>query len=188
MTKTTTKGIPISCYFASVDQPLHDELKKHMSALQLLGVIDSWNEYRIDTGACWRQAIYQCYESPCIILLLLSADFLAMDYLQYGRLPEVLGKQDTRHVTKACVIPILLRPIVWEEVANGYALLPENKQPVIDWPDRDHAFVAIVRSIKAVASALLMEQWQEESQSLLEKKQFKVIFPRFGRVGKFRMG
>jgi hypothetical protein len=59
---------------------LKDELAKHLKLLERQGLIKAWRDRNITAGKEWKTAINTNLESAGIILLLISADFLASDY------------------------------------------------------------------------------------------------------------
>ena len=87
-----------------------------------------------------------------IILLLVSADFLASDYCYDTEMQQAM----TRHATgEARVIPIILRPVDWHSAPFGaLQALPKDGLPVTDWSKPDNAFLDITRGIRAVAKEL----------------------------------
>jgi hypothetical protein len=56
------------------------ELVKHLRLLERQSVITGWHDRNISAGTDWKNAIDDHLESAEIILLLISADFLASDY------------------------------------------------------------------------------------------------------------
>jgi hypothetical protein len=67
--------------YAHKDESLRDELAKHLSPLQRRGLLYAWRDRRIPHGSEWDLEIKQHLEAAQIILLLISPDFLASDYL-----------------------------------------------------------------------------------------------------------
>jgi internalin A len=59
---------------------LRDELETHLKLLQRQGVIAGWHDRRILPGEKWEKAIDANLEGADIVLLLVSADFIASDY------------------------------------------------------------------------------------------------------------
>lgn len=74
------KPIDVFFSYSHKDEALRDELATHVKLLERNGVIRSWHDRRIGAGQDWKQAIDQNLEEAEIILLLVSADFLASDY------------------------------------------------------------------------------------------------------------
>src|SRR5262249_43422175 len=91
-------------------------------------------------------------ESASIILLLVSADFLASDYcydLEVARAME-------RHAEKtARVIPIILRKCDWSDAPFGkLQALPKDLKPIKSWADQDEAFADVVAGVKRAIAEL----------------------------------
>ena len=142
---------PIEVFFsyAHQDEQLRDELAKHLSILQRQGIITAWYDREISAGTEWAGQINEHLNIAQIILLLISADFLASDYCYDIELTRAME----RHVAQeARVIPVILREVDWKNAPFGkLQALPKNALPVNNWANRDRAFADIARGIcKAV--------------------------------------
>ena len=62
------------------DEVLRKELEIRLKPMQRKGVITSWHDRLIEAGQEWRTQISRNLEQADIILLLVSADFIASDY------------------------------------------------------------------------------------------------------------
>jgi len=147
-----TQSIPIEVFFsyAHEDEELKDRLADQLAVLQRLGVIREWHDRMIVAGTEWRQEIERRLNSAQIILLLISADFLASDFC-YG---EEMTRAIERHNSgEARTIPIILRACLWHNAPFGkLQALPKNAKPVTSWSNLDEAFENIAQGIeKAVA-------------------------------------
>ena len=83
-----------------------------MHVLQLQGLISLWHDRLIVPGTDWAKAIDTHLETASIILLLVSADFLASDYCVGIEMKRALERQGA---SEALVIPILVRQVDWRE-------------------------------------------------------------------------
>ena len=147
-----TQSIPIEVFFsyAHEDEELKDKLADQLAILQRLGVITKWHDRMIVAGTEWRQEIERRLNSAQIILLLISADFLASDFC-YG---EEMTRAIERHNSgEARTIPIILRACLWQNAPFGkLQALPKNAKPVTSWSNLDEAFESIAQGIeRAVA-------------------------------------
>ena len=93
------------------DQKLRKELDKHLSNLKRQNVITSWYDGNIIPGAEWEPEIMKRLKRAQIILLLVSADFMASDFCYSIEMKEALTRHDA---SQARVIPIQLRPSDWQ--------------------------------------------------------------------------
>lgn len=138
--------------YSHKDEEFLEKLVIHLSLLKRRGVITGWHDRQINAGTEWKNQIDEHLESSDIILLLVSADFLASDYcydLEMARAME-------RHAERtARVIPIILRKCDWSDAPFGkLQALPKDAKPVKGWADQDEAFADIVEGIKKAIAQL----------------------------------
>jgi len=77
--------MPFSVFisYSHRDRALHEELETHLSNLRRQNVIASWYDGDISPGTEWKAKILEHLNTDQIILLLISADFMASDFC-YG--------------------------------------------------------------------------------------------------------
>jgi hypothetical protein len=90
------------------DEDLRDELEKHLSILKRQGVITAWYDRNITAGTEWAGEIDQHLNTASVILLLISADFLASDYCYAIELTRAMERHEDK---EARVIPVILREV-----------------------------------------------------------------------------
>ncbi len=124
----------------------------HLRLLEHQDIISGWHDCEISPGADWRGNILQELESADIILLLVSAEFLASDFCYGVEMERALQ----RHAAgTARVVPIILSPCDWQESPLGeLQALPEDAHPVILRRPRAKAWDAITRSLRGVADEI----------------------------------
>ena len=138
--------------YAHEDESFCDKLQKHLSLLQRQGLITAWHDRHILPGTDWSQAIDEHLERASVILLLISADFLASDYC-YGL--EMQRALQRHQANEACVIPILLRPVDWNNAPFAHLqALPTGAKPITKWRNRDEAFTDVAGGIRRVIEDL----------------------------------
>ncbi len=145
---------PISIFYsyAPEDELLCMCLEKHLSLLRRQNVITEYHHRLIIPGADWSQVIDEHFGSASIILLLISADFLASDYC-YGR--EMQKALERCEAGVAHVIPVLLRQVDWHRAPFAHLrCLPDNEVPVTSWANQDEAFHDIAVGIRTTLEAL----------------------------------
>jgi hypothetical protein len=142
--------------YAHRDEDLRDELAKHLRLLERQRIITGWHDRRIPAGGEWAGEIDTHLQTARIILLLVSADFLASDYCYDIEMQHAMVRHEA---SEACVIPIILRPVDWHSTPFGkLQALPKDGRPVTIWPNRDEAFLDIARSIRLVAEAVVSDR------------------------------
>ena len=139
--------------YAQVDRSFRDELANHLSSLRRGEVIRDWFDGDVTAGSEREQAVREHLQRAHLILLLVSADFLASDVCYSQEMRAAMQRHEAR---KARVIPILVRPTDWHNAPFAkLAVLPSNRQPVSQWPNRDEAWLEVVQGIRRVIDDLL---------------------------------
>jgi hypothetical protein len=146
------KAVEVFFSYSHRDESLRDELAKHLTILERLGIIQSWHDRRILSGDEWDGQINSNLDSAQVILLLVSADFLASNYcwdVEVRRAMERYEAQD------ACVIPVILRDVDWKGAPFGkLQALPTNAKAITSFANRDEAFKNVAQGIRAAVEQL----------------------------------
>src|SRR5690348_5930837 len=93
--------------YSHEDSTLRNELAKHLSNLRKQDLISDWYDGDIIAGTEWEKQIIDQLNAAKIILLLISADFMASDFCYSIELRQAINRHDAN---QARVIPIILRP------------------------------------------------------------------------------
>jgi hypothetical protein len=145
--------IELVYFYASADKPLCNQLDDHLSTLRQEGLITTWHKHQITPGADWTKILDEHLNTASVILLLITARFLASNDFS-GR--EMQRAIERHRAGEICVIPILLRPVVWETaLLRNLQPLPSNRIPVSRWANRDEAFVDIAKGIRKALDDVL---------------------------------
>lgn len=150
--QTSAQPIKVFYSYAHEDEDLRDKLNTHLKILVRQNIISEWYDRDIQVGDEWAEDIKKNLESAQIILLLISADFIASDYC-WG--VELKHAMERHNAGKARVIPIILRKCDWTEAPFGkLQALPKNARPVMSSADKDEAFTDIARGIRRAAEGM----------------------------------
>lgn len=140
--------------YTHVDEQFCDMLQKHLAALKHQGLIETWHDRRIRAGDEFDNVIDRQLNEAQVILLLVSADFIASRYCYEIEMARALERH---RAGEARVIPVILRPCDWKETPFGKLMAaPKDGKPIKAWPDIDEAFLDVVQRIKEVLS----DQWK----------------------------
>lgn len=132
--------------YSHKDESLRDELEVHLAMLKREGSIDAWHDRKILAGDDLDHAIDAKLVSADVILLLVSPDFLASSYCYDV---EVKRAMERHHQGSARVIAVILRPCDWQSTPFAKLLVtPTDGKPITKWPDRDEAFLDVVKQIR----------------------------------------
>jgi internalin A len=135
--------------YSHKDESLRDELETHLKLLQRQGIISVWHDRKILPGTEWDGEIDVNLERAKIILLLISADFIASDYCWDKEVKRALERHEK---DEAVVLPIALRKCDWKGAPfSKLQGLPKDLTPVTSYKDRDAAWTDVATGIRAVA-------------------------------------
>lgn len=115
------------------------------------GIINGWSDRDINAGDEWKTSISDKLESAKVVLLLISADFLASDYCYDIEMKRALERHDSG---EAKVIPIILRSCDWSGAPfSKLQALPTEAKPIDLWVNSDEAFTLVSKGIgKTIAN------------------------------------
>ncbi len=66
------------------DKEWLDRLQVHLKPLERAGIIDRWDDPRIKAGERWKVKIREALATAKVVVVLLSGDFLASDFIDEG--------------------------------------------------------------------------------------------------------
>jgi hypothetical protein len=89
------------------DQRYLDRLLVHLKPLEREGLVDLWVDTRLRPGDRWKDQIEQALNHAAVAILLVSADFLASDFIAGNELPPILRRAAEAGTR---VIPIVVKP------------------------------------------------------------------------------
>lgn len=145
------ESINIFYSYACEDERLRKKLETHLALLQQQGLITAWHNREIIAGTEWAHEINTHLDAAQIILLLISSSFLASKYCYSSEMERALQRH---RAGKARVIPIILRPVDWENAPfSKLQVLPMDGRAITGrgWHNIDEAFMDVARGIREAA-------------------------------------
>lgn len=97
-TAASSMRVEIFYSYSHKDEKLRDRLEKHLSILKREGVISGWHDRKITGGKEWAGQIDEHLNSAHIILLLVSADFVASDYCYDVEVKRAMERHETQRL------------------------------------------------------------------------------------------
>lgn len=114
------------------------------------GVIETWHDRRIPAGDEIDAAIDEHINRDEIILLLISADFIASHYC-FNR--EMARAMERHEAAEAQVIPVILRACDWQHPPlNKLKAVPLDGRPIVEWPHIDRAMLEVAQAVRQAAT------------------------------------
>lgn len=139
--------------YAHEDEAPRKALANHLRALEREGLIVVWHDRKITGGREWAGAIDDALASADIVLLLISADFLASDYCHDVELKEASRLHDTG---QARVVPVILRSCDWTHSPFArFNALPPDGLPVVEAQFPDQRYSEVADGLRRVVAELL---------------------------------
>jgi Tfp pilus assembly protein PilF len=145
-------AVEVFCSYAHEDENYRQQLETHLSALKRQGLISLWHDRLIMPGSHWTHTIDRHVESASVIILLISADFLASDYCYNVEMKRALERHEAN---EARVIPIIVRPCDWQHLPIGQLLaLPTDAKPISTLKSVDKGWQQVAAGLRRVIKDL----------------------------------
>jgi internalin A len=138
--------------YSHKDENLRNELDTHLKLLRRQGLIETWHDRKIEAGDEWKRKIDENLERADIILLLVSADFIASDYCWDKEMMRALQRHENG---EAQVIPVIVRDVNWKRAPFAkLQALPKDGLAVTKWPDKDSAWRNVSEGIERIVEEI----------------------------------
>jgi hypothetical protein len=161
---------PVSVFLSSLDEdePLLRRLETHLSVLKREGVISTWSNRQIVAGTDRSWQIDQRLEQASLILLLVSADFLASDYCYEREMQRALQRHEAG---QALLIPIIIRPCDWKHAPFAHMqVLPTTAKAITMWENLDAAWDDVVQGIRKALEAFSRDAGKKDTSTPKEQQ------------------
>ena len=156
--------------YSHEDSDWLERLQKQLKPLERAGLLDVWDDTRIETGDIWSEEIGNALESAKVAVLLVSADYLASDYIATVELPLILAAAAAR-VT--ALIPVVVRASLYNHsVLKGFQSFNPPTAPLstLEEGTQDERLVELAETILSE-----IERPRPRSVSASERKKKDVL-------------
>jgi hypothetical protein len=115
--------------YSHKDEVLKDRLVTHLGVLQQEGLLDRWDDRRIDAGGNWYHKIEEAITRASVAVLLVSADFLTSKFILSKEIPRLLERRDKEGLR---IFPVIIKPCAWKQVKwlARMNLRPKDGRPI----------------------------------------------------------
>jgi formylglycine-generating enzyme required for sulfatase activity len=153
--------IKVFVSYSHQDDELRKELGKHLSGLERRELIKLWLDRDIEAGLEWANEIDQNLEQAAIILLLVSADFIASEYCYSIEMTRAV---DRHEAGTAKVIPVIIGACDWTSAPFGkLQAIPPDNRAVATWGNGD-------KYARATAWTLVSQEISNAAQQIRERR------------------
>lgn len=133
------------------DEQHRNQLDKHLALLRRQGFIETWHDRNIPAGGELDDHIDQEINRADIILLLVSASFIASTYC-YSR--ELACAMERHEKGEARVVPIIVRDCDWHSAPFGkLKAVPTDGKPIVSWTNFDAAYTDVAKEIRRLVES-----------------------------------
>jgi TIR domain len=128
-------------------------LRVHLKPLERANTIKLWDDTKIRTGGKWREDIATAIDGAKVAVLLVSANFLASDFIIEHELPPLLAaaKEDG-----AVIYPILVSPSRFEDtpsLSQFQSVNPPNRPlSALGFNDQEEVLLRVSKEIELALS------------------------------------
>jgi hypothetical protein len=98
--------------YSHEDEAWKDRLKAHLDALESQGLLDSWDDRRIEAGASWYVEIQEAMERASVAVLFVSKNFLTSKLIRGQEVPKLLERRRREGLH---VIPVIVGSCLWKQ-------------------------------------------------------------------------
>src|SRR3954451_24467773 len=158
----STGPVRVFYSYSHADVRMLERLRKHLAMLRRHGLISEWHDRDIEAGAEWREEIARELDEADLILLLISADFLASDFCYEEEMVQAVARAEHGQAT---VIGVMLRPVDGWELSPfaRFQVVPRNARPITQWASADEAYSDVAASIRSAIEHRLQASIDEPS-------------------------
>lgn len=138
--------------YSHADETLRHKLETHLAMLKREGEIAVWHDRELVVGDHLDSEISEYLETADLIVLLVSADFLASYYCYEREMERALERAKAG---EARLAPVILRACDWKSTPFAqFVLAPSDAKPIVEHPDIDAAFLQVVNELRRAISKM----------------------------------
>ncbi|MGA2465645.1 MAG: peptidoglycan-binding protein [Thermodesulfobacteriota bacterium] len=123
----------------------------HLAHLERIGLVDRWDDTRLKPGQKWREEIMKAIHAAKVAILLISAYFMASEFIMKYELPPLLTKAKGQGLV---ILPVIVSPCRLDSLSQFQAVNPPSKTLVeMERGARDRVWLKVVERITEVMNS-----------------------------------
>lgn len=135
--------------YSHIDSDYLSRLRVHLRPFEREGLIDVWADTKINAGQRWKLEIEKALDRSAVAILLISADFLASDFVAENELPPLLHAAQNEGVK---ILPVILKPCAFidmEQISEFQSInSPDNPVIALNESDRENIWYQVASFVK----------------------------------------
>ena len=128
-----SKRVKVFVSYSHRDKTWLNRLRVHLKPLERDSALDIWDDSNIVAGSRWRDEIDLAIQSAKVAVLMISADFLASDFIISNELPPLL---DAAREDGAVIMPLIVSPSRFQSTKTiaQFQAVNDPSRPLISLP------------------------------------------------------
>lgn len=148
-TRKVSKGKHVFISYSHRDTQYLERLLVHLKPLERAGLIDAWADTRLLAGDKWRNEITKALNSARVAILMISADFLASDFVVDNELPPLLAAAEEKGTI---IIPVILKPCRFtrEKILREFQSInqPDSPLSLVDENEQELVYDTVAQRVE----------------------------------------
>ena len=145
-----SKRTKVFISYSHRDNDWLERLRVHLTPLKRDSALDIWDDTQIQPGTIWLEEIEKAIQSTKVALLIVTADFIASDFIADNELPRLLeaAKNDGAVIMSLIVSPSRFRATSLSQ----FQAINDPSRPLINLPrgEQEAILVEVSEQIEAV--------------------------------------
>ncbi len=133
--------------YSHADTKWLERLRVHLTPLEREGIIELWVDTKIQAGMKWKEEIQNAIDSSTVAVVLISADFLASDFISEHELPKLLLHAKRGGTT---ILPLIVAPCLFEgSGVDIFQSVNSPEKPLVEMSasERERTLVKLAETI-----------------------------------------
>jgi hypothetical protein len=149
-TNSSVKREQVFISYSHKDEKWLRRLQTHLTPLEQAGIIKRWDDTTIAPGSKWQKEIEQAIKAASVVVLLVSAEFLASKFITETELPPLLAAAEQEGVV---ILPVIVSASLFEhhEILSQFQSVNPPNQPLsgMSKARQEAVLVKVAQAIKA---------------------------------------
>ncbi|MBV9718257.1 MAG: GAF domain-containing protein [Candidatus Eremiobacteraeota bacterium] len=144
-----TKRAKVFISYSRHDSEWRDRFSVFLKPLVREGLVDYWCDENVEAGTLWQDDLHRALSGARVIVLLISADFFASDFIARQELPTILS---TAQDHGARILPIVISPSAYQRSPLSiFQTVNPPSQPLaaMSKTEQDAVFDKVMRAIES---------------------------------------
>jgi hypothetical protein len=148
--------------YSHVDRPVLDRLLVHLRPLVKKQLIDLWVDTSLKSGDRWKRKVEDALGRAQVAVLLVSADFLASDFIVDNELPPLLSAAEKKGTR---IIPVIVKPcrFLRDPHLNVFQAANDPRTPLISMTEGDRE--SVLNGISEQIESALKDRMREDGSN-----------------------